>query len=438
MLKKIILTVREKGLGYLTVTGWHMSRSFFRSAFLYPLRRKEYTRRLRDIQLGDRIFLWTQDFGWNVPLFQRPQHIARCLAEKNCTVFYYTNPMKDPKVDDIVQICPNLYLINKQNRVLTRVLENRLSETTKPRYLHLYSTNYRITLDEVKAYQRRGYQIFYEYIDDLAPEISGTGEIPGNIRDIFQYVTGDDRIPMAVTADLLRDQVIALRGPGNLAFSTNGVDVAHFRKIPEGTVFTEAFQAVLEKKQPIVGYYGAVAKWFDYELLKYAARKLPNVSFVLLGKIYDESYFRSDLRQIPNIHFVGSVPYGDLPAYAARFAVCTIPFCVNSITNATSPLKLFEYMAIGKPILTTAMHESSKYRSVHISCDPEDFVSKIKMLLKYNPRANPEYYATLKQEAEKNTWEKKAEIILEMLRKQEVMEHSQNMRCMTSFGSAKG
>lgn len=420
MLKKIILTLREQGLCYLLTIGWRLMCSSFRSVFVYPLLRKAYISRLHDIPIGDRVFLWTQDFGWNVPLFQRPQHIARCLAEKNCTVFYYTNPLKDSDVDSILQIYPNLYLINKQNKVLIEELDNYLTEVTKPKYLHLYSTHYKITLDAIQMYQRKGYQIFYEYIDDLAPEISGTKEIPINIRDIFEYVTRDDQIPMAVTADLLKDQITAMRGSGNLVFSTNGVDTEHFRKIPEQVVFSKDFQNVLQKKKKIVGYYGAVAKWFDYDLLKYAAQQLPDVSFVLMGKIYDDSYFLSDIRLIPNIHFVGAVPYGDLPAYAAKFDICMIPFRVNSITNATSPLKLFEYMAIGKPILTTAMHESTKYRSVHISYDYEDFVAKIRMLLTYNPVSNAGYYEMLKQEAEENRWEKKAALILEMLEKQEI------------------
>ena len=92
---------------------------------------------------------------------------------------------------------------------------------------------------------------------------------------------------------------------------------------------------------------------------------------------------------------------------------------MNSITNATSPLKLFEYMALGKPILTTAMQESSKYRSVNTSCDYEDYVAKVRQLLGYTHENQPEYYALLEQEAEENRWERKTEIILEMLKNYE-------------------
>ena len=154
MLKKIILTIREKGLGYLMIIGWSLIQSSFRSAFVYPLQRKVYISRLHDIPIGDRVFLWTQDFGWNVPLLQRPQHIARCLADKNCTVFYCTSPLKDSEVDSIVQIYPNLYLVNKQNKVLIEELENYLAEVTTPKYLHLYSTHYRSSTGRWHRYCR--------------------------------------------------------------------------------------------------------------------------------------------------------------------------------------------------------------------------------------------------------------------------------------------
>ncbi|MBQ5347017.1 MAG: glycosyltransferase, partial [Ruminococcus sp.] len=72
-----------------------------------------------------------------------------------------------------------------------------------------------------------------------------------------------------------------------------------------------------------------------------------------------------------------------LPYYATHFSVCTIPFLVNDITQATSPIKLFEYMALGKPIVTTAMNECKKYKSVMIAEDKKDFLEKIEKAIKY-------------------------------------------------------
>lgn len=419
VVRRIVNELKEEGLRQTVKTAVYFARIKFVNVLskmsLLPFVERKYRKVLNKIPLGDRVILWEQNFGWNVALFQRPQHIARCLAQKGCTFFYYTSIYSDPDVKAIKEIAPNLYLVNRNNTVFMNVLKTFLKETDKEKYLQVYSTNLELSLEEMKEYEADGYHIFYEYIDDLAPEISGTKEIPKNIQDKFDYVTKDSRIPMAVTADLLKKEIIGMRGEENLVFATNGVDVSHFKNNKPGFVFNEAFSKVLKEGKKIVGYYGAIAKWFDYELLTYAAKQLPNVNFVLIGAIYDESFSQSCMKEVPNIHFIGPVPYQDLPQYANKFDLYTIPFVVNSITNATSPLKLFEYMAMGKPVLTTAMLESSKYQSVNIAHDYAEYVEKIEQLLKYTPETNPEYYALLQQDAANNTWEAKADAILEML-----------------------
>lgn len=423
IIKRGINLLRERGFWYTAKAALGMLRDALNAVFVHPFMQKSYVRALNEMKLQDRIFLWTQDFGWTAPLFQRPQHIDRCLAEKGNTVFYFTSRYYDPDVKNMKEIMPNLFLVDRNNQVFVNELKKFLDNLEgHQKYLQVYSTNMEASLEEIKEYERKGYHIFYEYIDDLAPEISGTKEIPKNIQDKFTYATQDDHIPMAVTADLLRKQIIEMRGEKNLAFSTNGVDVEHFRKISENFTYNEKFTAVLERKHKIVGYYGAMAKWFDYDLLKYAAEQLPDVEFVLIGKLYDESFTQSGVGKVSNIHFIGPVPYQQIPQYASNFDICTIPFQVNSITNATSPLKLFEYMALKKPVLTTAMLESSKYQSVNIAADAEDFVRKVSMLLEYTPERNPEYYELLKKEAEDNMWSKKADSILQMLQDYEAQD----------------
>lgn len=402
-LKKMVRKLIERGTWFVAVK------------IIAPFRRKRYVAAIREIPLQNRVILWTQNFDWSVPLFQRPQHIARCLAKRDCTVFYYTSQYSDPDVTSIKKIGENLYLVDRNNTVFIDELMKHLDTLEIPKYLQVYSTNLDISLAELRKYEEKGYHILYEYIDDLAPEISGTKEVPKNIQEKFDYVTKDSRIPMAVTADLLRNEIVEMRGEENLAFATNGVDISHFTNIKSDFEYNEKFSHVLAEKKKIVGYYGAIAQWFDYDLLEYAARHLPEVDFVLIGKIYDESYATSSIQNCSNIHFIGPVPYDDLPYYANKFDICTIPFKVNSITNATSPLKLFEYMALGKPILTTAMQESAKYKSVNISNDYAEYVAKVKELLEYTPVSNPAYYETLAQDALDNTWEAKADAILEML-----------------------
>lgn len=105
---------------------------------------------------------------------------------------------------------------------------------------------------------------------------------------------------------------------------------------------------------PIVGYYGAISSgWFDTGLVLSLARARPDWNLVLIGPADDEA--RALLDPAPNVLQLGEVPYAELPRYCADFDVATIPFLVNDLTAATDPVKLYEYFAAGKPVVTTPL-----------------------------------------------------------------------------------
>lgn len=227
----------------------------------------------------------------------------------------------------------------------------------------------------------------------------------------------DKNIFVVVTAEALKKDVIEKRGNVRLAFSSNGVDYAHFHDgCDPNFKCDEEFESILKKGQPVIGYYGALAKWFDYDLLKKIDQE-NKYQVVLFGIKYDDSYDKSGADQWKNVHFCGSRPYEILQNYAARMDVLTIPFLINDITKATSPVKLFEYMALNKPIVTTDMDECRKYESVLIGHDHKEFLEQLDkaILLK----TDETYKALLDKEALENTWEEKARTILEQLKKYE-------------------
>jgi hypothetical protein len=107
------------------------------------------------------------------------------------------------------------------------------------------------------------------------------------------------------------------------------------------------------------------------------------------------------------MHYLGPKPYESLPTYVAHCDVMAIPFVLNSITHACSPVKLFEHMAAGKPVVATPMREILKYQSVSFAQTPEDFVRHIETSLRL--REDPAYRQTLEHEARENTWQDRAE-----------------------------
>ena len=163
----------------------------------------------------------------------------------------------------------------------------------------------------------------------------------------------------------------------------------------------------------IICYYGALAKWFDYELINKVAKTYSNYAIVLIGIEYDDSLRASNILSNSNIYFLGKIDYKNLIQYSSLADLLIIPFIINEITQSTSPVKLFEYMAAQKPILTTAMKECQKYKSVNIANSHEDFINMIPNVIELSK--NVSYLKLLNKEASENTWYKKANEILNML-----------------------
>lgn len=378
---------------------------------------KGYAKKLSDILESedyDRIVLWRSSFGYNVPLFQRPQHISNNLSKNRCLVLYEVTTMTD-KVKTVKKHADNFYLINYNNIFLNKLLMKELEKRKEPKYIQLYSTDWKLSVNDIKNYINSGFGFIYEYIDDISPELAGTKEIPQNIIDKYEFVMSEKDTFVVVTADMLLKDVLEHRGAENVVVSSNGVDYDFFQSLEENFVFEPEFTEILEKGKPIVCYYGALAKWFDYDLIKKVAAT-NKYSVVLFGIKYDESY-DENLSNEENIYFLGSRHYNILKNYAAKCDILIIPFLINSITRATSPVKVFEYMALHKPIVTTDMNECRKYESIFIGEDHEDFIEKLDNAISLAD--NKAYLETLDKEARDNDWSRKAQAIIDLISEKE-------------------
>lgn len=386
-------------------------------SFKVILNKKKYRNEIRNIlnnRKYDRVVLWRSSFGYNVPLFQRPQHIANNLAKNGCLVFYEVTTMTD-NVKIFKKHSENIYLFNFNNIALNKILMEELKLLNKPKYVQLYSTDWKLSIQNIENYINEGFGFIYEYIDHLSPELAGTKSLPQNIIDKYEYVMNHDNVYVVVTADLLKEDVIKRRGDKNLVFSSNGVDYKFFKTFEEDYKFEPVFQEILDKGKPIVMYYGALAKWFDYSLIKKIA-KTNKYSIVLLGIKYDESY-DENINNEENIYFLGSRDYKVLKNYARHADILTIPFLINDITSSTSPVKIFEYMALHKPIVTTDLNECRKYKSVMIGKNHKDFIDKLDKSL--GKEKDKKYVALLDKEAKDNDWSMKAKAIVDLIKKDE-------------------
>src|SRR5271157_2935623 len=344
------------------------------------------------------IIIYPPTVDWNIPLFQRPQQLALELSKNGYLFFYSTCKNEFDRVDGFYEINENCYITNQYD-LLVRELSGFI--------VILSSTNLDIRLEEVIKIKERA-TIVYDYIDEIHTDIIARESV-AHISRRHEYMRKRADIFIA-TADNLYNEALKYREKDTYLIP-NGVDYKHFHIARNSARIPEDFASIIEKKKPIIGYYGAMAKWLDYELIKKAAAARPDCEFVLIGWDYDGSIASQGLDKFENIHFLGAKDYSILPQYALWFDVATIPFILNKITESTSPIKVFEYMALGTPILTTDLKECRKYGSVLIAKDREDFIGKLDDAIKL--KSDHSYLALLDKEAMENTWGKRA---LEIIR----------------------
>ncbi|MGZ8378836.1 MAG: glycosyltransferase [Gemmatirosa sp.] len=137
----------------------------------------------------------------------------------------------------------------------------------------------------------------------------------------------------------------------NVHFFGCGVDSAHFAKARLSE--TQRPADVLETDAPILGYYGVIDERVDYALVGHLAAQLPDCQVVMVGPVVKVD--PRELPQAPNLHWLGQKTYNELPAYAKCFDVALMPFALNEATEYINPTKTLEYMAAGKPIVSTAV-----------------------------------------------------------------------------------
>ena len=337
---------------------------------------------------------------WYIPLFQRPQHLAQQLARLGFNYFYCVHRVFNEENIKFLQIEKNLYLTNQYASAAE--MPNMI--------LHVYAHDMTLGINEIKHFQSKGCLIIYEYIDEIHPDLAGM-VIPKHVWERHEYALKTEEIIVICSAEKLLREAHAYRKK-NVLYVTNGVEVDHFTCV-QRTAPPSQIAGFVDAGAPVIGYFGALAKWFDYELIVRLSTERPQYNILLIGWDFDQSLSKYRLEDFKNIKFIGPVDYKELPYFAAWFDVSIIPFIVNAVTQSTSPIKLFEYMALGKPIVTTDMPECRLYKSPLVAKDHADFILKIDHALSLGTEAD--YIEALRKEAKENSWYSKAEAISELV-----------------------
>jgi hypothetical protein len=222
------------------------------------------------------------------------------------------------------------------------------------------------------------------------------------------------------SATALCEKIAKLRS--DCFYVPNASDFEHFNK---ATKILERPADIETLNRPIVGFIGAVFDWIDVDLLCKIAQSHPDYSVLLVGPVNSGL---DKLKRFPNIVMVGAKDYQILPNYLAFMDVCLVPFKINKLTVASNPIKIYEYLAAGKPVVSTALPELQKSASrvVLVGKDHDDFIQKVELTIEQAKGPDGRSALTDRIEfARDNSWGKRVELIEKLLRNLMAIEKSE-------------
>lgn len=307
--------------------------------------------------------------------FQRPQQLMTRFAAAGHRVFYVEPRFGPPGEPPVVTMKgPNLHhvrLAGRHRDVWTEALDDEARDELLASLNRLridWDLGATLTVVQLpfwwpiaaRARERFAWPIFYDCMDDHTGFTTFTGATATDEDALFaqaDLVTVSSPA-LAERARRHRDQVLLLR---------NACDFEHF-----ATAGTPRPRGA----RPVVGFYGAIAHWFDGDLVADLAERRPDWDFVLVGSTHTGDVAR--LARLANVRLPGEQPYADLPAWLASFDVTILPFKRMPLTEATNPVKAYETLASGKPIVSVPLPEMRLLGDlVRFADTPEEFEREI-------------------------------------------------------------
>lgn len=264
---------------------------------------------------------------------------------------------------------------------------------------------------------------FLPNIVDMLPSLSAR-------KVIYDCVDDHAAFTGLINADVVHQMEKELMARADVSFSTarqlmedrqgwssnfhlvpNGAEYEHFEAASqEGTFPLPAELQAIPK--PIVGFYGGISDWINIPLITEVAREMTHLSFVFIGPVATQV---EELKKLPNVHMLGTKAYQDLPQYIQYFDTTLIPFRINKLTESVNPVKLYEYLSAGKPVVSTPLPEVLSYREVvEIGSTKEELISAIVKTIQ--PESHTSEQIAKRQEVGRtNSWDARWEQIVALI-----------------------
>ncbi|MBX3279272.1 MAG: glycosyltransferase [Acidobacteria bacterium] len=337
--------------------------------------------------------------------FQRPQQLMSQLAAAGHRVFYISQEFLDHGPPyELREKRVNVYevLLHGPDRsVYTDTLDAGALDAlfysldALRRNLSLGATVAFVQLPfwsslALRARAEFGWPVVYDCMDYHAGFSTND---PGMLREEGDLIAAAD---LAIVSSRFLEREVGKRARRSLLVR-NGCDAEHFAQVA----------ARPASDRPVIGYYGAIAEWFDSDLVADLAQRRPDWSFLLVGSTFSADLSR--LGRLPNVQLPGEQPYADLPQWIDRMDVLLLPFKRTPLTEATNPVKAYEIFAAGKPLVSAPLPEMLEMSPPAQTADGvEAFEREIEAALAENHTKMSEARRAFARE---HTWERRVALL---------------------------
>ncbi|MGE5550843.1 MAG: glycosyltransferase [Bacteroidota bacterium] len=309
-------------------------------------------------------------------LYQRPQQLMTALAKLGYRVFFCNAEVGRKPRPGIARLAANLYLVSGGDPG-PAAGNAPILWISYPPHVHVLS-RYGPGL------------VVFDAVDEPAEEFAHWAASVALLRE---------------RADVIFASSISLyeshsRLHPNVHLCPNAADYAHFaRGAGDGTIPGD----LAAIPRPVIGYHGALANWLDWELIEATAAANQDLSFVFIGPLFTGG---EHLPSGANLHYLGHRDYRLLPNYLRGFDAAIIPFRVSPMTKGCNPIKLWEYLAAGKPVVSTPLPEVRQFAEIRVADTPAEFGAALRKALAAAGDAGA--IAARQALARGNSWEARA------------------------------
>jgi GT2 family glycosyltransferase len=309
---------------------------------------------------------------------QRNQHFARLLGEEGFQVFYLKTKIAKEK-NIVEKIGKNLYEVNLYCNTDKNISVYK-TELSKNDILSLKNS----IIDLQKEYN---FNYYISYIcNPFWYQLIKYTPNTGVIFDCLDYTKGfnnHSEIILKNEDEAIKNEYTIFTSPilkemigqkeTNFTFIRNACDFEYFNKmkIPK------------KNERKIIGYFGTISDWFDIDLISYIIQEFPNCDFHLIGAVWCQNKNHEkkikDLDKLINVTLFGEIPYNELHKYVSKFDIGLIPFIINDLIKCTNPVKLYEMLSLGLPVVMVNLPDVLTLEKDHLY-----YLSKDKFHFKEN------------------------------------------------------